>query len=142
MDIVDANVLLSAVNRSDLPHDRSRAWLDTQLSGGGTVGFPWTCVLAFLRLATHPTIFARPLSVSAASTQVEAWLACSTAVPLDPTPTHLPTLVGLLAQAGVGGNLVNDAHLAALSLEHRARIISWDSDFARFPGVRWAHPSP
>jgi predicted nucleic acid-binding protein len=46
----------------------------------------------------------------------------------------------LLAPTGVAGNLVNDAHLAALAVEHRAEIVSYDNDFSRFPGVRWITP--
>ena len=59
---------------------------------------------------------------------------------VGPTPRHADVLSGPLAQVGTGGNLVNDAHLAALAVEHRAGIISYDSDFSRFAGVRWDTP--
>ena len=59
---------------------------------------------------------------------------------VNPTPRHIDIMTRLISQMGTGGNLVNDAHLAALALEHRASIVSYDSDFGRFEGVRWDRP--
>lgn len=140
MKLVDANVLLYAVN-SDAPlHDRSRRWLDTSLSGAGTVAFSWVALLAFVRLATKIDLFPSPLSIDQAMDRVDAWLGADGAVVLQPTVRHGAIVRGLLAAVGVGGNLVNDAHLAALSLEHRCGIVSFDNDFSRFPGVAWHLP--
>jgi toxin-antitoxin system PIN domain toxin len=137
--IVDANVLLYAVNPATPLHERARPWLDEALGGGETVGFAWTVLLAFLRLATSP-IFPTPLTVAEASGVAELWLAQPPAVVVEPTPRHLGIVRGLLEQTGTAANLVNDAHLAALALEHGAEVVSFDHDFQRFPGLRWSSP--
>jgi len=141
MHLVDANVCLYAVNVSAPRHDESRGWLDGALGGAGPgVGWSWTVLLAFIRLATRPGIFPAPLSVEQASTVTRTWLSAPAATVLEPTPRHPEVLLGLLAAVGTGGNLVNDAHLAALALEYNAEIVSYDADFSRFPGVRWSRP--
>jgi len=141
MFVVDANVLLYAVNRDAKHHVVSKRWLDAALSGGASVGFTWVALLAFLRIATRPGLFTRPLSVDEATTVVHEWLAAPAAAVIAPTARHPFVLAELLAGVGVGGNLVNDAHLAALAIEHRAQIVTFDTDFARFPDVRWQLPS-
>ena len=72
--------------------------------------------------------------------QVSAWLACEPAWIPQPTPRHADVLAQLLALPGVQGNLVMDAHLAALALEHGLVMCSTDGDFARFPGLNWRNP--
>jgi len=139
--VVDANVLLYAVNSSAPSHQAARGWLDSALSGRDTVGFAWVVLLAFLRLATRPGLFPRPLDVTTALGVMETWVTQPRAVLLHPTARHLSVLGGLLAPAGTGGNLVSDAHLAALALEHGAQVVSFDADFSRFSGVRWTRPS-
>jgi hypothetical protein len=140
VNLVDANVLLYAVNASSDKHERSRSWLDGALSSGEPLGLSWIVVLAFLRLSTKVGIHPNPLSVEAATAQVEQWL--RRAQLIEPTSRHLAVMAGLLAPTGAGGNLVNEAHLAALAIEHNATIVSFDDDFARFPGVRWNEPPP
>jgi toxin-antitoxin system PIN domain toxin len=140
MRLVDANVLLYAVNRAAPHHGRSRTWLDEALAGDEAVGFSWVVLLAFLRLATHPSVFARPLDADQAVAVVRSWLAQPSAMVVEPGPRHAEVLGGLLAEAGAAGNLVNDAHLAALAIEHAALISTFDADFGRFRGVRWARP--
>ena len=140
MNVVDANVLLYAVNVDSARHEASRDWLDESLSGAAVVGFAWVAVLAFLRLSTKSGIFPSPLSDDAALATVEAWLAQPAAVVVEPTARHLSLLRDLLAAAGSAGNLVNDAHLAALAIEHRGSVVSYDSDFGRFPSVSWTEP--
>lgn len=140
MRLVDANVLLYAVN-SDAPHhERSVRWLDSALSGSETVGFAWIVLVAFIRLSTKVELFDRPLTVDEAMDQVDAWLGAPAAVIVDPTPTHSTMLRRFLAEIGTGGNLTNDAHLAALALEHRCGVVSFDHDFARFDGVESGPP--
>lgn len=141
MKLVDANVLLYAVNEADPKHERSRAWLDAALSGRETIGFSWVVLLAFLRLATRAGLFPRPLAVDDAVACVADWLAQPTAVVVEPTPRHLGVLGGLLQEVGAGGNLVADAHLATLALEHRATVVTYDGDFRRFTGVS-SQPPP
>jgi len=140
MKLVDANVLLYASNASIRQHDNSRRWLDSSLSGGATVGFAWLALTAFIRISTRSGVLPSPLSVDQAMTSVHGWLAQPAARVLTPTARHAFVLRDLLSHVGTGGNLVNDAHLAALAIEHRAEIISYDTDFGRFPGVRWSRP--
>jgi uncharacterized protein len=138
--IVDANVLLYAVNESEPRHGQARRWLDRSLSGRETVGFAWVVLLAFLRLTTKVGLFPRPLSVEQAITTLQAWVGDGPGVIVQPTPRHLSVVAGLLKSTGTGGNITNDAHLAALALEHDALVVTFDSDFQRFSGVRWARP--
>lgn len=141
MQLVDANVLLYAVDRDVPHHDTARGWLDHALAGVEPVGFAWVVLLAFLRLATHPNVFPEPLSVEEATGVVERWLSQPPAVVVQPTGRHLPLLRGLLNDSGAAANLVNDAHLAALALEYGAEIVSFDRDVARFAGVRSRLPA-
>lgn len=140
MNLVDANVLLYAVNTDAQQHRRSRRWLDGALSGADTVAFSWIALLAFVRLATKVGLFPSPLTVDQAMDRVDGWLGADPAVVLVPTSDHARLVRALLATVGSGGNLVNDAHLAALSIEHRCGIVSFDTDFGRFPDVRWQPP--
>ena len=141
MKLVDANVLLYAVNEDAEHHDASRTWLDESLSGGDTVAFSWIALLAFVRLTTKTGVFPNPLTVDEAMDRVDAWIGAPAAVVVEPSTEHPRILRALLGDLGVGGNLVNDAHLAALALAHRCPIVSWDNDFSRFSGVRWLTPS-
>lgn len=141
MNLVDANVLLYAVNTDSRHHEPSRRWLDTALSGESTVGFAWMALLAFVRLATKQGLFPNPLDPDETLDQVEAWLGAAAAVVLEPTVDHPRIVRRLLGETGTGGNLVNDVHLAALALEHRCVIVSYDNDFDRFDGVKRLAPS-
>ena len=133
-------MLLYAVDENSAHHEVSRQWLDASLGGTEAVGFAWQVLLAFLRLVTSRSIFTLPLSVDEAANQVDSWLGAPAAVVVDPTPRHATLLRGLLTESGTGGNLTNDAHLAALALEHRADIVSFDRDFGRFTGLRHRLP--
>ena len=141
MKLVDANVLLYAVNEAGPNHEAARTWLDSHLGGQESVGFAWVVVLAFLRIATRPEVFSRPLTVEEATGTVAYWLDQPPAVSVEPTPRHFTLLAGLLKDSGAGGNLVTDAHLAALALDHQATVVTFDRDFARFGSVRWEAPS-
>jgi toxin-antitoxin system PIN domain toxin len=138
--IVDANVLVYAADTGSPHHDTAAAWLHGKLAGPETVGFSWNVLLAFLRLVTNPRLFEQPASVEAAISAVDAWLSGPNALLVEPTSRHTDLLKSLLAESGTAGNLVNDAHLAALAIEHDATIGSFDADFARFTGVRWERP--
>ena len=140
MKLVDANVLLYAVNSASEHHDASRRWLDDALSGADIVGLAWVPLLAFARLTTKHGLFPAPLSAADALAQIRDWFAAPGATLVQPTPRHADVLSDLLSRVGAGGNLVNDAHLAALAIEHRGSVVTYDSDFGRFDGLRWHTP--
>ena len=142
MDLVDVNVLVYAVNTADARHPQAAVWLGSALAGAPqSVGLPWQCLLGFARLSTRAGILTRPLDAGQAMDVVDAWLAAPAATVVHPTAHHTRNLRRLLSGAGRAGDLVADAHLAALALEHGAAIVSFDSDFGRFPGVRCRAPS-
>jgi uncharacterized protein len=138
--LIDANLLVYASVTSFAEHQGAREWLDGRLNGEDRVGLPWPSLLAFLRLVTNSRIFPQPLAMSDAWRQVEAWLACDTVWIPSPSERHAAILARLLAGPGIVGNLVPDAHLAALAIEHGLELASSDGDFARFPGLRWTNP--
>ncbi len=141
MKLVDANVLLYAVNADAPHHERSRRWLDGALSGAETIGFAWMPLLAFVRLVTKPDLFPSPLTTDEALERVEAWLAAPPAVVLQPGVEHARLVRRLLAPLGTGGNLVSDADLAAVSVENHCAIVSFDRDFDRFDSVERVEPA-
>jgi hypothetical protein len=138
--LVDANLLLYAVNEDAPQHRKARAWLEAVLSGTEPVGFDWTVLLAFLRLSTRSAVFPRPLTAAQALELVDSWLAQPCAEIVDPAERHVEVLARLLEPLGTAGNLVSDAHLAALAIEFGAELCSCDADFSRFPGLRWTNP--
>lgn len=138
--LLDANVLLYAVSRRAPEHDRARAWLEAQLSGPRRVGMPWESLTAFLRIATHPRVVRPPLMPEDAWRLVDEWLAVPVVWVPTPTEDHAAVLGALVRKYRVTGNLVPDAHLAALALEHGMEVASTDTDFARFSEIRWLNP--
>lgn len=138
--LVDANLLLFARDADSPFHERAREWLTAQLNGPVRVGLPWQCLVAFVRISTHPRAYDRPLSPDEAWQQVAEWLGAGSAWTPLPTHRHAEVLGGLLHRYQVRANLVSDAHLAALAIEHGLRICSADTDFARFGEVTWVNP--
>jgi len=138
--LIDANILIYAHVSSFVQHGRAREWLDQQLNSAAPVGLPWASVLAFLRLVTNPRVFERPEPIRDAWHQVRIWFSSETAWVPPPTARHAELLGEFLALPGVHGNLVLDAHLAALAMEHGLTLCSTDGDFARFQGLRWSNP--
>jgi toxin-antitoxin system PIN domain toxin len=141
LKVVDANVLLYAVNERSERHDVAKHWLDSALAGPEAVAFAWSVILVFARLATHPRVFPKPLEPRDALDIVEAWLTAPPAIVAEPGDRHLEVLRSLLDEAGTGGNLVGDAHLAAIAIERRATLVSCDADFGRFGRLRWIDPA-
>ena len=140
MILVDANLLVYA-HVGDMPHhQRAHAWLDEQLNGWAPVGLPWGSLLAFLRLVTNPRIMPQAQPMHSAWAQVEEWLNADVVWVPQPGERHAEILGNLLVQTHAYGNLVPDAHLAALAIEHGLTLYSADADFARFPQLRWVNP--
>ncbi len=141
MKLVDANVLIYAVNPDTERHVEAKTWLDRAMSGGATVGLTWLVLLAFVRLTTKRGLFPHPLTIDDAMSIVAQWIELPSTVIVEPGHRHLALMAELSNTSEVTGNLANDLHLAALAVEHRAEIVSYDSDFARFDRVRWERPA-
>lgn len=140
MILIDANLLVYAHVTTVPEHNAANSWLDSMLNGTARVGLPWASLLAFLRLVTNPRIFEHPEPVGQAWRQVAEWLSCEAVWIPQPTERHAQILGLLLEKTAAQGNLVPDAHLAALALEHGLTLCSTDGDFARFPELRWQNP--
>lgn len=140
MKLPDVNVLLYAIDEDSPRHGQARDWLERIMSGSETVGLAWLVLLAVVRLSTRAVVFREPFSTSEALALVDGWLAQPNVIVLHPTARHAAVLRELLEPLGTAGNLTNDAHLAALAIEHGAELCSCDADFRRFPGVRWTDP--
>jgi uncharacterized protein len=138
--LIDANILVYAIDPRSERHDLARRWLDGQLSGDTRVGLPWESLLACMRIVTNPRIFERPQSVTVAWRHIQEWLDCECVWIPSPGPSHRSILSTLLRDLGGGAKLIPDAHLAALAMEHGLTLCSCDGDFARFKGLQWLNP--
>ncbi|MEI6622807.1 MAG: TA system VapC family ribonuclease toxin [Actinomycetes bacterium] len=138
--LIDANVLLYAVDETCPEHVGASRWLESALSGPVRIAFPWQTIGAFLRIVTDPRVYAQPLTAPEAWSFVDDWLACSTAW-IPPTGHNTARILrSLMIDTSVTGSLVTDAQLAAIAIEHGLAVCSADTDFARFPDCRWVNP--
>jgi toxin-antitoxin system PIN domain toxin len=138
--LLDANLLLCAVDKGAPQHEPAAEWMTEQMNGSKRVGFPWQSLAAFLRISTHPRAFQRPLAPATAWARITDWLSAPVAWIPQPGPEHARILGKLVTTYEVTGNLVPDAQLAALALEHGVPVCSADTDFARFKELRWIDP--
>ncbi|MFO1022719.1 MAG: type II toxin-antitoxin system VapC family toxin [Planctomycetales bacterium] len=140
MIIPDVNLLLNAYNRDFPDHSSAKTWWEEVTNDREPIGLAWVTILGFVRIMTNPRIMQRPMTAGDALEAVESWLNLPSTDLIEPGPRHAEILFRLIRVVGVAGNLTTDAHLAALAIEHQARIVSTDNDFARFPGLRWFNP--
>ncbi len=140
MIIPDVNLLIYAIDGDSAHPPAARIWLKNVLSGTETVGFPWRSLLGFLRITTNARILAAPIPSGTALDIVDGWLSQPISTVVHPTHRHAAVLRDLVVLAGLAGDLIPDAHLAALAIEHGATLHSADSDFARFPALKWHNP--
>lgn len=136
MKLPDTNLLVYCANKDSPHHASAVAWFEAASNGAGGVGFAWLALVGFLRITTQPKLMARPLSVAQATQTVDEWLAHPRSRILQPTERHADLVSKFLLLAGTAGNLTNDAHLAALSVEHGCTVGTYDRDFKKFPGIR------
>ena len=140
MIVPDVNLLVYAYNDAAPLHDPARRWWEGLVNGTELVGVPWVVVAGFVRVLTHRSVREQPATSAQAMDFVVEWFRFPNVTPLNPGSEHLKLFRRALADAGVGGNLVTDAHVAALAIEYQAEVHSNDSDFGRFPGLRWRNP--
>jgi hypothetical protein len=138
--LVDANLLLYAYDAASPFHARAKEIWQDCLSSEESLGIPWATIQAFLRIVTSPRVFESPLTMPEAAQIVDEWLGRPMVVLAEPTPTHWKVFRDLLLSTHCGANLVPDAHLAALAIEHGATLYSTDHDFSRFGQLRWVNP--
>jgi uncharacterized protein len=136
----DSNLLLYAFDAGAKRHVEARAWLEDVLNGREQLGMAWVVLLAFIRISTNPTALRKALSLEEATGIVSDLLERPTVILIHPAERHWMLFRQLLIAAQAKGDLVTDAHLAALAIEHGAVLYSTDRDFARFPGLRWQNP--
>ena len=140
MIVPDINILVHAYNSDSPRHALARAWWEQTLARPRPVGMAWVTVLGFIRIMTHRGILGNPMTVVDVIRRVRAWLSHPRLQVLTPGEQHGEILFRLLEQLGTAANLTTDAHLAALAIEYQAELASTDTDFARFPGLRWFNP--
>ncbi|MBW1753914.1 MAG: type II toxin-antitoxin system VapC family toxin [Deltaproteobacteria bacterium] len=140
MILVDANILLYAEDSLHPRNQQAREWWDGRLSQTETVCLCWTVLSAFIRIGTNPRVFEHPLSLEQALARVQSWLDQPCTRVVRPTERHWTVFQQMLTDGQATANLVTDAHLAALAIEHGCELASTDSDFARFPKLKWSNP--
>jgi toxin-antitoxin system PIN domain toxin len=140
MIVPDLNLIIYAVNAQAAAHPKAREWWEARMNGSERIGLPWVVLLGFLRLTTSPRVFASPLSPAESWELVESWLDWPQTTLVNPGPKHAQILKTLVLEHGTAGNLTTDAHLAALCLEHEAKLHTADNDFSRFRALRWHNP--
>ena len=140
MILADANLLLYANDRLSEHHPAARRWWETQLSGTEPVGLCWPVLNAFIRIGTNRRLHRRPMSIEEAIERVQSWLDQPCVRIVQPTENHWTIFQQVLRSGSATANLVSDAHLAALAVEHNCILHSADADFSRFRGLKWKNP--
>ena len=140
MILVDTNILLYAEDKTSPLHEEARHWWDTQLSGESPVCLCWLIINAFIRICTNRRVFQNPLTMEQTIRRVQSWLDQPCLRLIEPTESHWRIFQTMLLDGQANANLVPDAHLAALAVEHGCILYSSDSDFSRFPKLKWKNP--
>ena len=140
MILVDTNILLYAQDSLSSLQQKARLWWDDLLSQSEPVCLCWTVLSAFIRIGTNPRVFEHPLSLEQALARIQSWFDQPCTRVIRPTEQHWTVFQQMLTDGQAVANLVTDAHLAALAIEHGCAIASTDSDFARFPKLKWINP--
>lgn len=140
MILVDTNILIYAEDKLSPFHEEARQWWDAQLSGELPVCLSWSIISAFIRICTNRNIFRKPLTLDQAINRVQSWIDQPCLRLINPTESHWQIFQTLLLGGQANANLVPDAYLAALAVEHGCTLYSTDSDFSRFPRLKWKNP--
>jgi toxin-antitoxin system PIN domain toxin len=140
--VPDVNLLVYAHLRRAPEHAAARRWWESLLGGDREVAIAPAALFGFVRLVTSPRVVAPPMPVGQALAHVDDWLALPHVMFAHPGPRHLEIAFALLREAGTAGNLTTDVQLAALAIEHQGEVHSNDTDFGRFPRLRWVNPLP
>lgn len=140
MQLPDVNVLIYAHREDANEHDAYAAWLENLVNKDEPFAVSEIVLSGFLRIVTNPKIFTPATPMTTALDFCDRLVNWPRSVMLLPTERHWPLLVKLCSAHQIKGPLVSDAYLAALTIEHGCELVTTDSDFARFEGLRWRHP--
>jgi hypothetical protein len=141
MQAIDTNILIYAEVESSRHHDTALQLLKRFAEGALPWAVPWPCVYEFLRVVTHPRVFHPPVPLHVALDDLRRILDSPSLVLLAETERHVALLDQVIRQAGATGNLIHDAHIVALCLEHGvSELLTGDRDFSRFQGLRVVNP--
>jgi uncharacterized protein len=140
MILIDTNILIYAVDNTAPQHFKARAWVEETFSGNTPVGLPWIVLVGFIRVSTNHRAMRAPMSVEQSLKYTDQFLQHPHVTPLNPGERHWLILERLLHESGTAGNLTNDAHIAAIAIEHGYTVYSTDNDFKRFAGVHHINP--
>ena len=140
MILPDVNVLIYAYREDAAEHRPYRVWLERAMGGDEPIGLADSVISGVVRIVTHPKIFRPPSPIDDALGFIEDLFAQPAAIRLSPGRRHWIIFARLCREIRARGNLVPDAFLAALALEHGCELVTNDTDFARFKGLRWRHP--
>jgi toxin-antitoxin system PIN domain toxin len=140
MILPDVNVLVHAHNADSGVHESARRWWDDCLSGSEGIGLAWAAILGFVRITTNRKVVTRPLPIREVMSRIQTWLELPHVHVAHPSDRHFMRLREELERLGTAGNLTTDVHLAVLAMERGYILYSTDTDFGRFPGLRWQNP--
>ena len=140
MILIDANLLLYAHQRGSEFAELAGDWLERTFNGHEPIGLAWTVILAFLRISTHPQVYRISYTAAESTAVVATWIERPNVTVLTPTERHWELFSRLVREAQATGDLIMDAHLAALAMEYGAILYTTDRDFSRFSGVRTVNP--
>lgn len=121
-------------------HAAYRDWLEDIIDSDEAFAVSDVVLSGFIRVVTHPRVFSPPEPIESALEFADALRSRPNAVPVSPGARHWDIFERLCRSAGVRGNLVPDAYLAALAIESGSEWMTTDRDYSRFPGLRWRHP--
>lgn len=143
MQAIDTNVLIYAEVESSTHHDPALRLLKSLAEGALPWALPWPCAYEFLRVVTHPRVFHPPVPLDVALSDLRNILSSPSLVLLAETDRHAGLFAEVVRKAGATGNLIHDAHIVALCLEHGVlELLTGDRDFSRFEGLRIVNPFP
>ena len=141
MQAIDTNILIYAEITSSQYHRPARQALTELAEGAAPWALPWPCIYEFLRVVTHPRVFHPPVPLEVALTDLRAITGSPSLLLLSETERHVELMTSIVKEAGVTGNLIHDAHIAALCIEHGVtELISADRDFLRFKPLKIVNP--
>lgn len=141
MQAIDTNILIYAEITSSQYHRPARQALTELAEGAAPWALPWPCIYEFLRVVTHPRVFHPPVPLEVALTDLRAITDSPSLLLLSETERHVELMTSIVKEAGVTGNLIHDAHIAALCIEHGVtELISADRDFLRFKPLKIVNP--